>query len=220
MSRGIPGALATAIAQGTVYPVLFGFFDFAGSGVRVHSHVGDIVWGGYTWTGLGDLVAVETISESKDVRANGLVFTLNGVPSTLIAEVLTNRSRGREATLWFGCFNAAGALVSDPHKLFSGRMDQPMIDDSGETCKVSVSAESRLVDLQRSRERRYTHEDQQIDYPGDLGLEFVAGLQNKEVLWSAGKSSTNPSASAGGAGAASSAGSVYGPRSGNTEQLA
>ena len=57
------------------------------------------------------------------------------------------------------------------------------IDDGGQTCTISVSAESRLIDLDRTRERRYTSEDQKIDFPNDKGLEFIADLQDKEIIW-------------------------------------
>lgn len=195
MSRGLSGAMLSAIAGGTVYPILFGYFNFSGGAIRVCTHDKDVSWDSQTWTGLGSMVGVEAVAESKDVKANGIVFSLNGIPSSLITEILTNRSRGRECSLWFGSF-VSGSLVANPHKIFSGRMDQPVIEDNGETCNVSISAEGRLVDLQRSRERRFTHEDQQVDYPGDLGLEYVAGLQNREVNWGTGKSATNNGATA------------------------
>ena len=62
-------------------------------------------------------------------------------------------------------------------------MDLMNIDDGGQTCTISVSAESRLIDLDRTRERRYTSEDQKIDFPNDKGLEFIADLQDKEIIW-------------------------------------
>jgi len=67
--------------------------------------------------------------------------------------------------------------------MFSGRMDTMSIKDSGDTANISLTAESRLIDLERSRERRYTSEDQKIDYPNDKGLEFIADLQNQEIVW-------------------------------------
>lgn len=84
---------------------------------------------------------------------------------------------------FLGVLNDSGAVVSDPYLLFSGRMDLMNIDDGGETCIISISAESRLIDLDRTRERRYTSEDQKIDFPNDKGLEFVADLQDKEIVW-------------------------------------
>lgn len=190
MSRGLTSAMQTAIAAGNVYPVLFGWFDFTGGAVRVCSHNQSVSWDAQTWTGLGDLVRVEPVRESREVRAQSLSFVLAGISSTLIGEVLANRSRGRECALWFGAFNSAGVLLADPVKIFSGRMDQPTIEDTGDTCTVTIAAESRLVDLQRSRERRYTDADQQNLYSGDLGLQYVAGLQNREIVWGQGSSSS------------------------------
>jgi hypothetical protein len=62
-------------------------------------------------------------------------------------------------------------------------MDVMGIEDSGDTANINVTAESRLIDLERSRERRYTSEDQKINYPNDKGLEFIADLQDKELVW-------------------------------------
>jgi hypothetical protein len=48
---------------------------------------------------------------------------------------------------------------------------------------VSISYESRLIDLERSRESRYTNEDQQRAFPGDRGFEFVPSLQDLSLTW-------------------------------------
>jgi hypothetical protein len=64
-------------------------------------------------------------------------------------------------------------------------MDVPTLRDDAETCTVTVTYEGRLIDLGRAREWRYTHESQQQLAPGDRGFEYVAGLQDKEILWGA-----------------------------------
>jgi hypothetical protein len=55
-----------------------------------------------------------------------------------------------------------------------------------------------MIDLQRPRERRYTHEDQQIDHPGDMGFEYVSQLQELNLAW--GKATATVPSSAGGGG--------------------
>lgn len=201
MSRGLTTAYKSAAAAGNVTPALLAHFDFSGGIVRLWSGSGDLSWGGNTYTGLGDLTQVEPVQETNEVRANGLNFRLNGIPSAMVARILAENYRGRACKLWLALFNTSGAIIADPLLLFSGRMDQCLVEDSGTTASITVSAESRLVDLQRSRERRYTDEDQQSLFSGDLGLEFVAGLQDREILWGAGSSSTSGVGAAGGAGA-------------------
>ena len=57
------------------------------------------------------------------------------------------------------------------------------ISDGGDTATIKLTAESRLIDLDRSRERRFTSEDQKIEFPDDKGLEYVDDLQDKEIVW-------------------------------------
>jgi hypothetical protein len=193
MSRGATTDFKNAAAAGTVYPALLAYFDFSGGAVRLWNGVGDLSWGGNTYTGAGDLVGVEPVQESAEVRANGLSFRLNGIPSAMVTRILAEGYRGRSCQLWLALFSSltTGTPIADPLPLFSGRMDQCNLEDSGDTASITVVAESRLVDLQRPRERRRTDEDQKSLFSGDRGLEYVAGLQDKEILWGAASSGTS-----------------------------
>lgn len=78
---------------------------------------------------------------------------------------------------------ASDALLEDPFLCFSGRADKPQIVPDPNNAIVGVAYESRLIDAGRRRERRYTTEDQQIDYPADLGFEYVPSLQDTVLTW-------------------------------------
>ena len=73
--------------------------------------------------------------------------------------------------------------MADPYAIFQGQMDLMTISDGGDTATIKLTAESRLIDLDRSRERRFTSEDQKIEFPDDKGLEYVDDLQDKEIVW-------------------------------------
>lgn len=62
-------------------------------------------------------------------------------------------------------------------------MDVMQIDDSGETARITISVESKLIDLERSRERRYEDADQRIDWPSDRFFKFVPSIQDAEIVW-------------------------------------
>jgi hypothetical protein len=142
-----------------------------------------LIFASETYKGLGDLVGVGPVSETEDIRANPLTLTLSGVPSTMISIVLGTQYQGRLTSLWLGFIGSSGLIV-DPVLLFRGKADIMVIDEGPETSLITFTAESRLADLQRSRIRRFTDQDQQQLFPGDLGLEFVAVIQNTEVVWS------------------------------------
>lgn len=183
MARTLSAGVLTEIAKSVVRPALLATFDFATGAVRVWTGTRSITFGGNTFTGLGDLVNVSPIQEVRGTRPNGLTFTLNGVPSASVTIALADSYRGRTCTLWLAFIDANEALISDPVQIFSGRMDTMKIVDTGETSSITVQAESRFIELERSRERRYTDQDQKQFFPGDRGLEYVAGLQEREIPW-------------------------------------
>lgn len=183
MSRSLNASLVTEITAARLAPAQFVFLDFQTGPVRVWDGVGSIVWGGNTYVGLGYLGSITPIEETADVRANGVVFQVSGVPSSLIATVLGDAYSRRDAKIWVGALDATGALVADPDLMFSGKMNNVDFDKGEVEAIIRVYAESRLVDLRRSRERRYTHEDQQIDFPGDLGLQYMARAQSTPLNW-------------------------------------
>jgi hypothetical protein len=74
-------------------------------------------------------------------------------------------------------------LITDPYLAFEGRLDTSDITDAGESSRIALQYESRLIDLDRARERRYTSEDQQLSYPGDLGFDFVPTIQDMPLFW-------------------------------------
>jgi len=195
-SRNLTAPMLAAIAAGTVRPGLLYEGEFVSGGspafLNLWSGVGLLSWDSKTWTGGGQLMGLSPIEESRQMSAVGFTVTLSGMPSSLIATALANVRQGRPGKLWLALFDAAGAIIADPYPLQSGRLDVSLIEDAGETCTISVQYESRLVDLERARERRWTHEDQQIDHVGDLGFEYVAALQDMQITWGGPAAAASP----------------------------
>jgi hypothetical protein len=156
----------------------------SGADLNVWTGIGDLSFEAETYSGVGNFGGVSAVQETSQLQATGVTFSLSGVPSSLISTALGSMRYGRPANLWFGLIDTTtGLLVDAPYKIFSGLTDVPDIDEGPETSVVSITAENRLIDLERPRVRRYTHEDQQIDHPGDLGFEYVTSLQEAEILW-------------------------------------
>ena len=130
----------------------------------------------------GDIINVSATQETSEIRANGIQISLSGLPLELISAALSDPYQGRTAKVFFGVLDGE-TVVADPYMIFRGSMDLMTIEDSGETATILVTAESRLIDLDRARARRFTSEDQKIDYPSDKGLEFITSLQEKQIVW-------------------------------------
>ncbi len=185
MARTLTAGMVTEVTGESLQPVLLVKLEFDSADLNLWTGIGDLSFGGDTYTGAGDLLAFSQVEESDELKAVGLTGTLSGIPSSLIAIALAEDYMGRPVTLWFGVLTGdPPALVADPVIVFAGLIDTMPIEDAGETATIQVQAENRLVRLEESRSRRYTSEDQAIDYPGDRGLDFVVGLNDgREIVW-------------------------------------
>jgi hypothetical protein len=181
--RSMTGAIQAELDAAAVRPFFLIQGDFASGGLRFWSGIGPLTWGGFTWTGTGDLLQMSAVKESAGLVANGVTVSLSGIPSALLAVALTESFQGRALTVYFGFLNDVGAVLVDPFVLWAGRMDTMVIEEGGDTCTIAVNCESRAIAMRRARERRLTHEDQQIDAPGDMGFAFVARLQEQDFQW-------------------------------------
>ena len=186
MSRNLTTAVQNQLAASELQPFFAIKLAFDSGDVKLWTGYGDITVASETYTGGGQLLSISPIEETVEIAARGVNFALNGIDSSLVSVALTENYQGRSAKVYLGVISS-GAVVSDPYLVFDGRMDVMTIEDVGDTASISLSAESRLIDLERSRVRRYTNSDQQNQFPGDTCLRFVADLQDKEIAWGSGK---------------------------------
>lgn len=183
MSRNMQAANAAAVEADEVR--LIGFFEgeFPSGAVRLWTGYGQRIWDGKTWHGGGDLLAVSEIEETNGVVASGVSVSLSGISPDNILLAINEARQGAAGRIWIGFCDADWELVGTPELLFAGLLDVPQISDSGDSAIITISYESQLIDLQRPREWRYTHESQQILVPGDRGFEFVTSIQDINLKW-------------------------------------
>lgn len=184
MSRDLPAALTSALSSSEVE--LFYAVDlfFKTQTLRFWSGLGELVYNSETYTGSANLLAISQIDETSDVSAKGATLTLSGIPSDLLSLVLSEPYQGRKCNIYLGVRDSASTAIADVMaQVFSGYMDQMSVDEGAETATISLAVESRLIDLERPRARRYTDENQKSRFPNDLGFQYVNDLQNKKFAW-------------------------------------
>jgi hypothetical protein len=184
MSRGLAAGNLSAVTGEVVTRTMAVALDFPSGIARWNGSTQDIVIGGQTFLGLGVMGSIGVIEEGAETRAYGLTVSISGVPRDAVALALTQEYQGRAATIWEVQLNANGQPIGTPPLAFRGRMDQMSVT-LGDTASVTVRLENRLADWERPRVRRYTDEDQQRAYPGDLGFQFVTATVDKDIVWPA-----------------------------------
>lgn len=189
MAREIATATAEACSGQSLAPIFMADIETAGGNVRMWTGLGSIYYGGNEFLGGGDLVSVSSVEEKHgdQVEAQGLAFSISGVSPDQLSVALGEVRQGLPATLYFAVVDeASGALIGEPVIVYSGLTDIPTIDDTGTEITISLATESKIIDLERARSRRYTPEDQKAVYAGDKGFDYVATLTDAEISWGSG----------------------------------
>jgi hypothetical protein len=169
------------------FPFLAVDFDFPSDHYRFWTGAGEIVLNGQTYLGLGDLVKIESESETTELGPQRKKYTLSGVQvdPAVIDEDDIDGSFGRSITEYLGFLNPeTKQLIANPEINWEGRNDSFRRVD-GEAPLSEVSAENILALLDRSDDWRYTNEHQQEFFPGagDTGFDQVPTLPLKKVVW-------------------------------------
>jgi hypothetical protein len=205
VARGISAGMSTEAKRPAVTPIVLFQGEFVSGMVYFWTGIGQLSWNSLTWAGAGSLIGISPIAHSSGLRADGVVVTLSGVPNSLVTKALSECKHKHKATIYFGLLDARGVLVADPVPVYVGSLDIATLKKGAKNSTIAISYETRLLD-KRPRNRRYTQEDQALDYPGDLGFAYVNDLQDKVISTGTGSS----------AGAGSGAGGCF---SGNTRYL-
>ena len=185
MSRDADTDLATAAEASVVRPYLLVELDYAAGAVRATSLPFDVVYNGDTYIGVGLLGSISEVGEGTEIRSYGINLKMSGIPMQYVEDVVAADGQGRAGRVWLGMLDAGHVPIGDPLQVFQGRMDVSEIE-YGETISIMIALESRLVDWERPRIRRFTDQDQKRAYPGDRGLEYVQAVSDMELVWGRG----------------------------------
>lgn len=183
-SRDLGTDLSTETKKPAFMPLFLAEFIFDSGPVRLWTGIGELVWGGETYLGSGTLLSISDIEEKQEAEANGVAFNLTGVPSWIVSLALQENYQGRPVRLWFTALEEfTRALVGTPNLVFGGNMDVMEHTDTGETANITLTVENRMAILKQKRAFYLTPEDQKRRYAGDLGLDFVPSIIDKELIW-------------------------------------
>ena len=95
---------------------------------------------------------------------------------------LTENYQGRPVTVWLVQIDhVTGDVITDGFVRFKGNLDTMEDSELPGAAIIKLTAESRLIDLERPRLSTYTPEDQKARHAGDTFFDDVAALQNRLI---------------------------------------
>lgn len=184
VGRTIHPATDIALDEPNIPLLVFVELAFADATLRLHSaeRGRTINWNGFDWLGTGELGEITGIDESDELKSADVQFALSGIDPTLLNEALSENYHGRPANVWLAILDDQYEIEGQPIGPFGYKMDN-LEGEVGKEGRLILTAKNHLADWERARIRRYTNEDQQAEYPGDLGMEFVSQMVEKELVW-------------------------------------
>jgi hypothetical protein len=153
--------------------------------VYVHTGFGNITYDGNTYTGVGNLGGITNARESEALGPMSLNMTLDGITSDYITEALDSGNLYDVVTVYEGYRADDGTLVDDPWIVWKGWFEYAAIS-LGTESSIAVTCQHDLSELSEKKGDRYSDEDQQSKYSGDVGLEFTSSVMNTKLIWAGG----------------------------------
>lgn len=197
MSRGLTTAVATAIEQPSLAPIVFVFIDWPDTPLYLWSGYGNASWNGHTWMGTGNLGKISSVAESKDGSANGVTLVISGVSNDTLYEALQPNIKKRACDIYLGVADlSTGQLTGEPTRIIHALTDALIIKQGKETSSIELSIEKEAID-NRSRGGRYSDNEQHLISAFDGGFKYTSSMGTAPVYWGI-ATPTNAQTSSGG----------------------
>ena len=150
--------------------------------VNVWSHFGTLEYDSKEWIGLGILGRVTPGTSTNSLGIKQVTFELSGVPPTS-TDFLSSRVRNREARVWLAAVRGY-QIVADPFLIIWAKLDYQILTiDENRTAKIKLVGNVGFWNIERATNKAWTHENQIVDYPTDIGLSLLPELVDKESNW-------------------------------------
>lgn len=183
MARNLTAGFIAEATAASNRPIVLFRGDFASSNLTLWNGWGNLSWAAQTWLGNGWFTGMEGGDETTQVEAVDMTIILSGVPQSLISIVLGDQKQGALGAIWIGFLNSSGAIVADPYLWWKGTYSHAEIDYTPDVPQLRLMYDSPLMDLERPREQRWTHDAQQRLFSGDLGFQYVKAAANWHGQW-------------------------------------
>lgn len=184
MTRGISASLLSALQAQVVRPIYLTKIQFVGSDLYLSSTTENKSWNSQTWLGNGLLQnSISGIHEQGDSRATGCSITLCNYDSGLMSLLLNSLNRSKTASVYLGAMDSSEAIIVDPQLVYQGYFENVQLTENGMKSEAILFYENEIIGLRRINEFRYTHESQQVYFPGDKCFEYTALVPDWSGYW-------------------------------------
>ncbi len=183
-----PDTVAASLSGETVSMAYLVKLDFLTDPFYVWTGFGNIVSGGQTWRGLGELGQINNLEQAIAGEAPETTVSVDmhsSAVTRLARSEFDTEANGRKMSVFVQFMVAdSDRLLDGPMSIWSGIMRTPKFEITADgLSRLTLNVESVFSKRSRPNHSLYTDKDQDRRFSGDRGFEFVGSLQNKVVTW-------------------------------------
>ena len=181
MPRTIDSNTLRAMTRDDYRPVVLVEVVTPSLNIRLTSNTQDVTFDGDLYTA-GLLSGISEIPETTDLNDAQIAVSFSGIDAAIKAAVVAPDFINSKVTVRIQFFDQDWVTSGDGLLYFIGSAASQNIA-SGKTSAITVSCKSRIASLSRPRSERYSDQEQQAQYPGDLGMQYASELASKTIIW-------------------------------------
>lgn len=158
--------------------------QFIGGTSRLCTYNRNYTWGGFEWSGYGQLLALGAVTASEGADPRALTVTIASQASWLATAIgPVEEYRGRPAKLYMAPLDSSYNLVGTPALAWRGVMDTAAMAVDGQDGSVQIKCETAAYALKRRPVYRINAAQHKQRYPGETGLDYLTDLIANPQLW-------------------------------------
>lgn len=141
--------------------------------------------------GRGDFLGFSSLTEDFDVKVGKFSIYLSGIGGNLVQYLMANEVEGKRVVVYkafFGFGNTGTSplsLVADPIRMFDGIIYNYVVQESSNSCSVTIDCSSLFADFERLAGRKSNNWSNWL-YQGDksdAAFEKAGWVGQTEFLW-------------------------------------
>lgn len=182
--KSLSAPVVTALSAREVALVTLVKLAFSSGTILLNSSNWNLTYAAETYLGAAGLGTISVISDQPG-ELPGLQLELMRVDSAYISMALDDADvvQGAAVTISTAIMDVANMTILHVEPDFTGYGDTMAIAEDGQSCSISMTVESKGVDLLRGNPLTYSDADQQSLASGDRYFEYVADQADKPVVW-------------------------------------
>ncbi len=182
--RTLAAPTITALSQPELALAQLVLLEFPGAPIAFNTSNWPLTFGGVTYLGAAGLGEISPVTDGAG-EISGLQFSMSGASAASVALALdgSNAWPGTPISIRTAIVSLSTGEVIDAPVEWVGRGDTMSLQEDGETCAVSASAEASAVDLLRGSPLTTSDADQKSIHPTDRAFEYVASQADQPVVW-------------------------------------